>query len=114
MSMDLVGKEVNALQPGIYFGWSRLKGAIYKTAVSIGWNPCFDNKEKTVEPHLIHQFSEDFYGEQLDVLITGYIRPEQKFDSIDALVDAINDDIRKSCVELDKPEQTQYKSEKFW
>ena len=30
----------------------------------------------------MHKFSEDFYGSQLSVCIAGYIRPEQKFQSL--------------------------------
>ena len=30
----------------------------------------------------MHEFEEDFYGEQLRVCVAGYIRPEKKFDSV--------------------------------
>ncbi|KAK3420069.1 hypothetical protein EUGRSUZ_G00853 [Eucalyptus grandis] len=34
---------------GVYFGWAGLSTrGIYKMAMSIGWNPYFDNKEKTI------------------------------------------------------------------
>ena len=29
--------------PGVYLGFCKLAGKTYKTAVSIGWNPCYDN-----------------------------------------------------------------------
>ncbi|GJZ11350.1 bifunctional riboflavin kinase/FMN phosphatase [Tanacetum coccineum] len=46
-------------------------------AMSIGWNPFFNNTEKTIEPWLLHKFDEDFYGEELHlVVVVGYIRPE--------------------------------------
>ncbi|KAJ0568925.1 putative riboflavin kinase [Helianthus annuus] len=47
--------------------------------MSIGWNPYFDNTEKTIEPWLLHKFDEDFYGEELHLVIVGYIRPEVCF-----------------------------------
>ena len=34
------------------------------------------------ETHILHEFSEDFYGEELQVCVVGYIRPEKKFDSL--------------------------------
>ncbi|ETE68279.1 Riboflavin kinase, partial [Ophiophagus hannah] len=34
------------------------------------------------ETHIIHTFNEDFYGEILSIIIVGYIRPEQNFDSL--------------------------------
>ncbi len=27
-----------------------------------GWNPYFDNAQKTAEPWLLHDFDKDFYG----------------------------------------------------
>ena len=35
-----------------------------------------------VEPHLIHVFEEDFYGEELRFLVCGYVRPERSFPSL--------------------------------
>lgn len=34
---------------GVYFGWAGLSSrGVYKMVMSIGWNPYFDNKEKTI------------------------------------------------------------------
>jgi len=34
---------------GVYFGWAGLSTrGVYKMVMSIGWNPYFDNTEKTV------------------------------------------------------------------
>ncbi|XLR10682.1 hypothetical protein S83_038620, partial [Arachis hypogaea] len=62
---------------GIYFGWAGLSSrGVFKMVMSIGWNPYFDNKEKTIEPWILHKFDEDFYGKELWLIIVGYIRPE--------------------------------------
>lgn len=38
----------------------------YLCAMSIGWNPVYDNAEKTIEAFLIHDFAgEEFYGADL-------------------------------------------------
>ena len=34
------------------------------------------------EPHLLAHFEEDFYGKQLKLVVTGYLRPEMNFDSL--------------------------------
>ncbi|CAM9359566.1 unnamed protein product, partial [Choristocarpus tenellus] len=34
------------------------------------------------EPHLLHVFKEDFYGEKLHLLICGFIRNELNFNSL--------------------------------
>jgi riboflavin kinase len=41
---------------GVYFGWAGLSTrGIYKMVMSIGWNPYFDNTEKTVVSFLFMQ-----------------------------------------------------------
>ncbi|CAM9797111.1 unnamed protein product [Chrysoparadoxa australica] len=93
MCMEEVGETVDKMPTGIYMGFSTLKGKVYKSVVSVGWNPFFDNKAKTVEPHLLHEFTEDFYGERLSLLLCGYVRPELNFPSLDDLIAAIRGDI---------------------
>lgn len=87
-----IGPYTDTLQKlptGVYFGFSsftdpksQYAGITFPTALSIGWNPFYKNKEKTIEAHLIHQFSHDFYGEVLSVTVLGYIRPEWNFSSL--------------------------------
>lgn len=89
---------------GVYFGWAGLaKRGIYKMVMSIGWNPYFDNTEKTIEPWLLHEFNEDFYGEELRLVIVGYIRPEANFPSLESLIARIHEDGRIAENALDLP-----------
>ncbi|CBN77289.1 conserved unknown protein [Ectocarpus siliculosus] len=37
-----------------------------------------------MEPHLLHEFDQDFYGEKLHVLLCGFIRKELNFNSLGA------------------------------
>ena len=60
---------------------------------SIGLNPFYHNKHRTIELHLIHKFGRDFYGAQLKFNILGYIRPELDYTTKEALIDDINKDI---------------------
>ena len=84
--------EVDSLAPGIYLGWASVRGASHAMVMSIGWNPYFDNAKKTIEPWLLHEFDDDFYGEELSVVVAGYIRPEADFTTLDALVARIRRD----------------------
>ncbi|KAK3420067.1 hypothetical protein EUGRSUZ_G00852 [Eucalyptus grandis] len=78
---------------GVYFGWAGLSArGVYKMVTSIGWNPYFDNKEKTIEPWLLHKFDENFYGEELRLVIVGYIRAEANFPSLESLIAKIHED----------------------
>jgi FAD synthase len=60
-------------------------------------------QEKTVEPHLLHKFDEDFYGATLKFLVNGYLRPEKNFESLEALVAAIQNDIEQAEAWLETP-----------
>ena len=105
---------------GIYFGWAQRSGGsdpsrLYKSAVSIGWNPYYKNKKKTIEPHLIHDFKgEKFYGETLKLMICGFLRPEKNFNGLDELVAAIKQDIENSSTRLDEKEYQELRKSKFW
>ncbi len=68
-------------------------------------NPFYGNKSKTVEPHLLHSFPEDFYGQELRLVVSGYLRPELNFPSLDALIAAIHSDIETARAELDREGQ---------
>ncbi|CAM9359640.1 unnamed protein product [Choristocarpus tenellus] len=48
MDMSEVGHTVDNMSTGIYMGYTSLRGEIFRAVVSVGWNPYFDNKEKTV------------------------------------------------------------------
>lgn len=79
---------------GIYVGWASVGDdhTVHKMVMSVGWNPFYQNERKSVEPHLLHTFAEDFYGAELRLVVCGYLRPELDFDSFQALVDAIEGD----------------------
>lgn len=34
------------------------------------------------EVHIFNDFGKDFYGQELRVIVLGYIRPEQNYDSL--------------------------------
>ncbi|KAA0196574.1 Riboflavin kinase [Fasciolopsis buskii] len=100
---------------GIYFGWARVdSGPVYKTVVSIGWNPYFKNSKRSFEAHLLHQFAEDFYGSLIQLVILKYHRPERDFKSLDALIHCIQDDIEAAHRYLDLPRSVQWSDPKHF
>jgi riboflavin kinase / FMN adenylyltransferase len=76
---------------GVYAGWSHDRRA----AVSIGTNPHFDGVERRVEAHLL-DFDGDLYGERLVVELWTSIREQRRFDSLDELIAAIDDDVERT------------------
>jgi len=104
---------------GVYFGWAQVVGSedqgIYKAAVSVGWNPTFaDLKAKTVEVWILKDFEKDFYEKELRLIICGYVRPELKFDNVEDLSKAINEDGEFSKTQLDLPEHASFAKDAFF
>ncbi|MGF1537175.1 MAG: bifunctional riboflavin kinase/FAD synthetase [Elainellaceae cyanobacterium] len=52
--------------------------------VNIGYRPTVQGIHRTIETHLM-DWSENLYGQRLKVDLQAYIRPEQPFDSLEAL-----------------------------
>jgi riboflavin kinase/FMN adenylyltransferase len=62
------------------------------SAVNIGCRPTLTNDRRpTIEVHIL-DFDHDLYGQQLEVELWKYIRPEQKFPGVDELTAQIAKD----------------------
>lgn len=71
---------------GIYAVTGRLPdGRILKGAANLGIRPSFVPPKELLEPHFF-DFAEDLYGQEIDVAFHAFIRPEAKFDTMDALM----------------------------
>jgi riboflavin kinase / FMN adenylyltransferase len=73
---------------GIYAGWYlRPDGVARPAALSLGRRPTFYEHADTslLEAHLL-DFDDDLYDEAARVRFVSRLRPEEKFDSVDALV----------------------------
>lgn len=71
---------------GIYAARTRLPdGRVIDGAVNIGVRPTFDPPKELLEVFLF-DFAEDLYGQAIEVALTDYLRPEARFDGLDALV----------------------------
>ncbi|ANQ09278.1 Riboflavin kinase / FAD synthase family protein [Plasmodium coatneyi] len=90
------------IMPGIYFGISRLKKKIYKTVVSIGYNPFFENKHITIEAFLYYKTNTLFYDEDIHLIIVGILRSESNFSYFSHLIQAIQFDCELARIILSK------------
>jgi riboflavin kinase / FMN adenylyltransferase len=72
---------------GVYrVGVVGVAGQLQPTAgvMNIGTRPTVDGTMQTIEVHLLG-WSGDLYGQRLKVTLEAFLRPEQRFDSLDAL-----------------------------
>lgn len=94
---DKLGREIgyptanvdlgNYLRPayGIYAVRVKLPdGRWHDGAANLGIRPSFDPPKELLEPYLF-DFSGDLYGQTIEVALIEFLRPEAKFDSLDAL-----------------------------
>jgi riboflavin kinase / FMN adenylyltransferase len=84
----------NYLRPryGIYAVTGKLPdGRELKGAANLGIRPSFDPPKELLEPHFF-DFAGDLYGQEIDIAFHSFIRPEAKYDSMDALMAQIAKD----------------------
>lgn len=62
---------------------------------NIGRRPTFNKENDLLEVHLF-DFDQDIYGQKLQVQLIDFLRPEQKFSGIEALVTQIRADSEKA------------------
>ena len=81
---------------GVYLAEAKLDGVVYLGVVNLGFRPTVSNtKERVLEIHLL-DFERDIYGDDLELRFLRYLRPEKKFDSIEALVRQIETDVNQA------------------
>ncbi|WP_342657691.1 bifunctional riboflavin kinase/FAD synthetase [Sphingomonas sp. NY01] len=81
---------------GIYAVRGRLAdGRVLDGAANLGIRPSFDPPKELLEPHFF-DFAGDLYGERIEVELVDYLRPEAKFDSLDALVAQMDADCARA------------------
>lgn len=89
----------NYLRPrfGIYAVTGRVlaTGQVLKGAANIGVRPQFEPPKELLEPHFF-DFAGDLYGQEIEVAFHHFLRPEARFDSLDALVAQIERDCDKA------------------
>jgi len=79
---------------GVYVGAVLCSGRVYKAAVSIGLNPTVntENKILSIEAYIL-DFNEDIYGQEIKLYFLSRIRDEEKYNSLEELKQAINNDV---------------------
>jgi len=82
---------------GVYFAKAKLDGVVYPGVVNLGYRPTVSSgtSDRTLEIHLL-DFKCDIYGKDLELWFVRYLRPEAKFENVDALVRQIERDVQQA------------------
>ena len=79
---------------GVYATKVFADGVEYAAITNIGTRPTVSGEGVTVEAHLL-DFDGDLYGKEITIAFCAFLRPEQKFDSLDGLKAQITADIAR-------------------
>ena len=89
--------EVLVPGAGVYAGRVRAQGVWRRAAVSVGTNPTVvDEGARTVEAYLLDGFDGDLYDESVVVEFIAFLRAHEKFDSVEALVVQMRNDVSET------------------
>ena len=82
---------------GVYVAEATLAGAVYRGVANLGYRPTVSagKPERLLELHLFG-LNEDIYGAEVGVRFLRYLRPEQKFENVEALAAQIARDVAQA------------------
>jgi riboflavin kinase/FMN adenylyltransferase len=76
---------------------ARRAGTLHRGVANLGYRPTVSGEkpERLLELHLF-DLDRDIYGEELEVRFLRYLRPEQRFENIEALKTQIARDVEQA------------------
>ena len=89
---------------GVYACRALVQGSWYPAVTNIGVRPTVGGKGITVEPWIL-DYEGDLYGQQITLEFYTFLRPEQKFPSLEALQEEIHRNARQTREYLKKLEE---------
>jgi riboflavin kinase/FMN adenylyltransferase len=86
---------------GVYAGWVRVLDQPdhepLPAAISVGVNPTFaGERSRRVEAYVLDRDDLDLYDREVEVVFTNRLRGMHRFDSVDALLEAMRDDVERA------------------
>ncbi|MDE5892000.1 MAG: bifunctional riboflavin kinase/FMN adenylyltransferase, partial [Acetatifactor sp.] len=70
---------------GVYFSQVMYRGTCHKAISNVGCKPTVTDAGCAGVETYLYDFDRDIYGEEIQVQLLAFHRPEQRFDSVDAL-----------------------------
>ncbi len=80
---------------GIYAAWAHFDDERRMAAVSIGVRPTFGEQPRAIEAYLL-EYQGDLYGKTMRLEFVAHLRDELKFDTVEALITQMREDVRKT------------------
>ena len=80
---------------GVYAGWFLHTGRRLPAAISVGSNPTFEGRVRTVEAFVL-DVDEDFYGHEVGLEFAHRLRGMERFDGVEALIEQMKADVART------------------
>jgi riboflavin kinase / FMN adenylyltransferase len=80
---------------GVYAGRFAIGGRLLPTAISVGTNPTFSGRERTIEAYVL-DVDESFYGFDVAVDFEHRLRGQERYDGVEALVAQMHRDVERT------------------
>ncbi len=80
---------------GIYAGRFAIGDRLLPTAISVGTNPTFQGRVRTVEAYVL-DVDEDFYGHAVAVDLVARLRGQEHYDDVGALITQMHADVART------------------
>lgn len=81
---------------GVYAGWLNADGERMPAAISVGTNPQFHGTKRGVEAYAIDRIGLDLYGQQVSVDFLTFLRGQETFATVDALLERMAQDVNEA------------------
>lgn len=102
-TMNIIVDDNKLLPPrGVYVSSVLIDNQIYEGISNIGCNPTVSDENVTLAETFLFDYSEEAYDKKIEVRLHAYVRPEQKFSSVEELRMRINQDKEYGRVYFEK------------
>ena len=91
---QIIPEELAMPRFGVYQSVVTVNGEKFKGVTNVGKRPTVGTEKILSETHIL-DFDRDIYGENVDVRLIKFIRPEKKFSSFDELARQIKSDAKE-------------------
>ena len=91
---QIIPEELAMPKFGVYQSVVTVDGEKFKGVTNVGRRPTVGTEKILSETHIL-DFDRDIYGENVDVRLIKFIRPEKKFSSFDELARQIKSDAKE-------------------
>ena len=95
-NLQMKDPDVLLPKPAIYAVLIKVGHQLYKGMMNIGYRPTVTTERTLCLEVNIFDFNQDIYGQEVEVYFKNYIREEEKYETLDLLIQQLKEDERIS------------------